>query len=35
MEVIFPWQMRLLKQFSVRLAPVRFLEWLMRRGAPR
>ena len=34
-EVVFPWQMRLLKQFSVRLAPVAFLEWLMWRASPR
>lgn len=31
-EVVFPWQVRLLKQAMVRLLPVATLEWLMRRG---
>ncbi len=31
-EVVFPWQVRLLKQVLVRLMPVAALEWLMRRG---
>ena len=31
-EVVFPWQIRLLKQLMVRLLPVSALEWLMRRG---
>lgn len=32
-EVVFPWQMRLVKQLSVRLMPVSLLEWLLARGA--
>lgn len=34
-EVVFPWQVRLLKQVMVRLLPVTVLESILRRGARR